>query len=109
MRFDGDNVLVTYAGTEYQLGAINGVSASEIVEFAHDHYRDQWQKRCAEDLIATLAEMGHPVSGQTVSLSLVDPASGQSKDIADAKMTSENRNQVRNALASATATAKPAQ
>jgi len=109
VRFDGDTVLVTYAGSEYQLAVINGVAAAEIVGFGRAQYRDQWQKKCSEDLIAVLSEMGHPVHGDTVSLSLVDPANGQSKEIADAKMTRENRSSVHRALASAMTAPKQAQ
>lgn len=109
VRFEGDNILVTCAGTEYQLGAINGVSAQDILQFSRDQYRDSWQKRVAEDLMVVLDEMGHPVDGDKVSLTLVDPATGQSKEMADAKMTSGNRRLIHQALASTAPVSKRGQ
>jgi len=109
VRFDGDNVLVTYAGAEYQLSAINEVATADILQFSRDAYHEGWQKRIAEDLLVVLGEMGHPVDGNKVSLSLIDPATGQRKDIPEARMTSENRSLIHRAMAPAAATLKQAQ
>jgi hypothetical protein len=101
VRFEGENALVTYAGSEYQLAAINEVSAAEIMEYARNKYKDQWQKRFAEDLLTVLNNMGHPImSEHSISLTLVDPQTGQSKDIDNAEMTAANRSAIHRALPS---------
>jgi hypothetical protein len=92
VRFDNEQVMVTYNGAECELAAINGVSTPELLQFCHQQYKDRWQKRFTEDLEPVLHDMGHPVSADnTVSLTLVDPATGQTTDIASAIMTAENR------------------
>lgn len=92
VRFDGDKVMVTYSGAEYELTAIDGVTSSEMVAFCRGQYRDLWQKRIAEDLPIVLGDMNHPVNADhTVSLSLLDSQSGQTKTVEKAAMTEENR------------------
>lgn len=95
VRFDNENVMVTYDGTEYELAAVNGLAVPAILQFCHDQYKDRWQKRFVEDLEPVLRDMGHPVSADnTVSLVLIDPATGQTSEIASAAMTQENRSAV---------------
>jgi len=99
VRYDGEKVMVTYNGVEYELTAINGLSTSEILDFCRSQYAEKWQKRFAEDLVPVLHDMGHPVSADhTVSLTLIDTKTGQKTEIASAAMTQENRNAVQRAL-----------
>ncbi len=104
VRYDGDTVIVTYNGAEYQLAAIDGVSTSDLLAFCRKNYGDIWQKRFAEDLVPVLNDMGHPINSQhTVSLTLIDPKTSQTTDIASADMTAENRQAVSAALSQSSA------
>ncbi len=92
VRFDGDKVMVTYSGSEYELGAIDGLKSSEMMDFCQNTYKDLWQKRIAEDIVVVLSDMGHaPNANHSVSLELIDPKSGQQKTVDHAVMTEENR------------------
>jgi hypothetical protein len=95
VRYEGEKVMVTYNGAEYELTALNGLPVSEILKYCHEQYGERWQKRFAEDLVPVMNDMGHPLNpDHTVSLTLVNVASGQSTDIAGAAMTGENRSAV---------------
>ncbi len=92
VRFDGDKVMVTYSGNEYELAAINSEKASDMVNFCRSTYNDLWQKRIAEDIVAVLSDMGHaPNADHTVSLELIDSKTGQQNTVEHAVMTEENR------------------
>lgn len=91
MRFEGDKVMVTYSGAEYELAGIDNLTISSILTFCKSQYRD-WQKRIAEDLPVVLQDMKQPLKADhTVGLTLLDPNSGEKKLIANALMTEENR------------------
>lgn len=95
VQLDSGRAMVTYNGAEYELAAINGVPVSNILQFCHDHYHDRWQKRFVEDLEPVLHDMGHAASADnTVSLTLTDPATSQSTEVASAAMTEQNRQAV---------------
>lgn len=95
VRYEGNKVMVTYNGVEYELTAMNSLPVSDILTFCQGHYGERWQKRFAEDVVPVLNDMGHPLNpDHTVSLALVDIATGQSTDIASAVMTAENRSAV---------------
>ena len=49
------------------------------------------EKRFAEDLLVVLSDMGHPVSSDTVSLTLIDSQTGEQKKETRAQMTGANR------------------
>jgi hypothetical protein len=99
VKYDGDTVMVTFSGTDYQLTAIDDLSTVEILNFCKRQYKDMWQKRFAEDLVVVLSDMGHPVStDQTIGLTLVDPKTGEKKNIEHAPMTGENRQAVHRML-----------
>ncbi len=90
--FEGDKVLVTYEGAQYELAMISGLTTPQLVDFSRTQYKDLWQKRIAEDLPVVLAESRHPMnSDHTVSLTLMDATTGQSRSIARATMTEKNR------------------
>ena len=95
---DINKVVVAYNGSEYELAAIDDLSVTDILDFCRRQYGqpplgEGWaQKRFAEDLVIVLSDMKHPVSSDnTVSLTLVDPQTGQQKIIAHAPMTGKNR------------------
>ncbi len=94
---DTDKVIVAYEDTQYQLTAINDVSAIDILNFCRSRYGkppfgEEWaQKRFAEDLLVVLSDMGHPVRSDTVSLTLIDPDTGAQKTEKQARMTKANR------------------
>jgi RNA polymerase sigma factor (sigma-70 family) len=96
MRFKDGGILVTYLGDEYKLGAINGVTAPDLMAFAAAKYgKDMSEKRIAEDLVMVLQDIGHPVNQEhTVSLSLIVIKSGEKKNVDRALMTKENRRAV---------------
>jgi hypothetical protein len=103
VRYDGDTVNVTYAGTEYQLAAIDDLSASDMLDFCRKKYGGIWQKRFAEDLVVVLEDMRHPINAEhTVDLTLVDAKTSEAKTIKGAMMTEANRAAVRDALSSST-------
>jgi RNA polymerase sigma factor (sigma-70 family) len=92
VRFDGDKVMVTYSGTEYELAGIDNLTTSSVVAFCQNRYRDIWQKRFAEDLPVVLQEMNDPIhSDHTIGLKLLDSNTGQIKTIEHAPMNEENR------------------
>ncbi len=95
VRFDGDNVFVTYENAEYQLLAINTASTDDLVSFCKNEYKDRWQKRIAEDIVIVLNDMKHPVTAdRAVSLELADPKSGEKKLIEHAPVTEGNRQKI---------------
>jgi len=99
VQFDGDKVLVTYSGAQYELAAINDVTTPELLGFCRAQYKDSWQKRLAEDLVIVLEDMKHPVNAeQTVSLTLINTKTSVKTNIEHAAMTAENRRSVKNAL-----------
>ena len=92
VQFDGDKVMVTYSGAEYELASINGVTAADMVAFSHSRYGDSWERRISEDMLVVLTDMGHaPDADHTVSLALTDSKTSERKEIEHAPMTAENR------------------
>jgi RNA polymerase sigma factor (sigma-70 family) len=106
VRFQDGKAFVTYEGIESELASIHGVSTSDILDFCRRQYKDEWQKRFAEDLLVVLADMGHPINGEhTVSLVLIDPATGQTNTVENAQMTAANRRAIHQSLVNAQAAA----
>jgi len=99
VQLHGDKISVTYNGGEYQLAAVDGLTTQAILDFCRQQYKDEWQKRFTEDLVAVLADMGHsPASDHTVSLTLTDSKTGETKSIQNAPMTVDNRHALLTAL-----------
>ena len=95
VRFQGDKVFVKYDGTEFELTAVAGLSTPTLLDFCRRQYKDKFQKRFAEDLMAVLNQMGHTMNAdRTVSLALIDPTTGKNKTIERASMTEKNRQEV---------------
>lgn len=95
---DSNKVIVAYTGHEYQLAAVDGIAAGDILDFCRQEYgqppfNEGWaEKRFAEDLVVVLSDMDHPVnSGNTVSLTLIDLQTGSQTIVPHALMTHRNR------------------
>lgn len=80
----------------YQLLALNGIGASEIVDFSKQTYDAKWQKRFEEDLVELLTRMGHPPA-DSVTLEVQSLDSAEKKTLKEVPMTYENRRTIRNA------------
>ena len=80
----------------YQLVSLNGIGASEIVDFSKQTYDDKWQKRFEEDLVELLTRMGHPPA-DSVTLEVQSLDSAEKKTLKEVPMTYENRRAIRNA------------
>jgi hypothetical protein len=63
VQYQGDKVIVTYDGMEYELAAINNVSTPELLDFCRRQYKEMWQKRFAEDLVVVLTDIEEIVEG----------------------------------------------
>jgi RNA polymerase sigma factor (sigma-70 family) len=92
VRFDGDQVFVTYSGAECELAGIDDLPTTNILDFCKNRYHNLWQKRIAEDLPAVLSDMNHPLNAaHTVNLTLIDPVNGEKKTVDNVNMTEANR------------------
>ncbi|QDT39959.1 MraY-like glycosyltransferase [Gimesia alba] len=80
----------------FKLIALDGLLASEIVEFSKQTYGDKWQKRFEEDLVELLTRMGHPPKDK-VTLEVQSLDSSEKQIRKDVPMTKENRAAIRRA------------
>ncbi len=80
----------------YQLLSLNGIAASEIVEFSRQTYDAKWQKRFEEDLVELLTRMGHPPA-DSVTLEVQSLDSAEKQTLKEVPMTYANRQAIRNA------------
>ncbi|GAA4453126.1 hypothetical protein [Novipirellula rosea] len=78
----------------YELVAIDGVKASEIVEYCEWRYLGLSHKRFEEDLVEVLTRMGHPL-GETSELTLKVPSSDSTVVLDDVPWTAENRTAIK--------------
>lgn len=80
----------------YQLIYLNGIPASEIIDFSKQTYDDKWQKRFEEDLVELLTRMGHPPE-EKVTLVVQPLTSPARQTLKDVPMTYANRRAIREA------------
>ncbi|QDT57124.1 D-alanyl-D-alanine carboxypeptidase precursor [Caulifigura coniformis] len=80
----------------FTLVSLDGLSASDIVEFSRRTYRDLWQKRFEEDLVDVLTGMGHR-PGNTVRLVVTPIGSQETRTLEGVRMTRANRDAIWNA------------
>ncbi len=92
--FDADKPLVHYEGKRYELKKIDGIPAAKLIAASKRAFGRKWQKRIAEDLCELFEAMGHHY-GPTVSLELQPVGGGALVKVKAARMTRENRKQVR--------------
>jgi hypothetical protein len=95
VRWQGATPEVHVDSVWYQLKSLDGVSATEIVEFCKKTYANKWQKRFEEDLVEVLTKMGHR-PGDKVTLAL-QAGTGPERKLENIEMTEENRKAVRDA------------
>jgi len=95
---DSNVVTVAYNQSQYQLAAIDGISITDMMNFCRRQYGqppfgEPWaEKRFAEDLVIVMSDMGHPARpDNTVSLTLIDPKTGEQQEVSHALMTGQNR------------------
>lgn len=93
VRFEGEQVIVTYDAAAYQWLQIDEVKVDDIVRSAKKRYGSKWQMRIAEDMVDVLWNMGHQ-PGKTVRLRLRRLATDQVVRVESAPMTEENRAEV---------------
>ena len=96
VQVEGDVVRVRFENVWYRLAKLDGVETKAILAYCRRTYGDKWEKRFAEDLVEVLEGMGQK-PGATVSLELIDPASGKLRKVPRAAMTHDNRRSVRHA------------
>jgi hypothetical protein len=90
VRWKGATPEVKVKGVWYELLAIDGTEAKEIVKFCKDKEEKLWQKRFEEDLVEMMARMGHE-PGEKVTLKLRDLKTGEAEVLEDVPNTHENR------------------
>jgi hypothetical protein len=93
VRFEGEQVIVTYDGKAYQWLEIDEIKVEDIVSSSKRRFGSKWQMRVAEDMVDVLWGMGHR-PGETVRLRLRDLKTDQEVLIESAPMTEQNRSEV---------------
>ncbi len=87
-------VFVQYEGQILLWQEIDGIKVEDIIASAKKQFGNQWGKRIREDLVEVLWGMGHR-PGETVKLRMQDFKTKEEVLVAEAKMTSENRQAVK--------------
>jgi hypothetical protein len=82
----------------FQLDALDGIAAADIVTFCQSSYKDQWRKRFEEDLVEVLFRMGHEPK-ETARLVVRPLGSSDTQTLEDIAMTEANRKAIRKAAA----------
>jgi len=90
VRFEDEQVIVTYDGIAYQWLEIDGIKVKEIVSSAKSRFGKNWQKRVAEDMLDVLLGMDYEPK-TTVTLRLLDLETKETCVFEKALMTQENR------------------
>ncbi|WP_417386022.1 hypothetical protein [Gimesia sp.] len=90
MRWQASQPEVKLGNEWYQLLSLNGIAASEIVDFSKQTYDAKWQKRFEEDLVELLTRMGHPPA-DSVTLEVQSLDSSEKQTLKEVPMTYENR------------------
>ena len=90
VHWRGNVAEVEVDGASYELLALDGIEAHDIVSFAQGKYGHLWQKRIEEDLIEILLRMGH-YAGSTVNLRVRNLGTGEETVLNDVAMTSARR------------------
>ncbi|MAG94664.1 MAG: hypothetical protein CMJ48_13095, partial [Planctomycetaceae bacterium] len=95
IRWNGLNPEVRVRGKWFQLLAINGIPAENIVRTCIERHQSKWQKHFGEDIVQVLSDMGHRPR-HSVHLELRDLANGSTGKL-DVRMTTQNRRAIREA------------
>jgi hypothetical protein len=95
VKCEGSSAVVQYQDREYELLSINDLAIAELLDLCRKAYRDNWDRRFAEDLVEVLELARRPMTkDQTVKLVLKDRTAGQIATIERALMTGKNRDAV---------------
>ncbi|HTU26152.1 MAG TPA: hypothetical protein VMF30_12175, partial [Pirellulales bacterium] len=78
----------------FQLVAIDGVAADDLVAFSQRTFKDKWQKRIEEDLVEVLFRMGHEPK-DAVRLVVRPIGSSETRTLDNVAMTKANRDAIR--------------
>ena len=62
VRFEADQVFVTYEGEDYEWLELDHLSVANIVASSKEQFGSRWQKRVAEDLVEVLWGMPHDLA-----------------------------------------------
>ena len=90
VRFEGEQIIVTYDGKAYRWLEIDEIKVEDIVSSAKSRFGAKWEKRVAEDMVDVLRGMDYQPGG-TVKLGLLDLETEQAFVVENALMTKENR------------------
>ena len=93
VRFEGQQIIVTFEKRNYQWLELDGIKVAAIVATAKNRFGELWKKRISEDLVAVLWAMNHQPA-DTVSLLLRDLETNQQRLVERAPMTTDNRSAV---------------
>lgn len=96
----GRDAVVEFESQQYKLLSIEGIPTNRLMRLAEMVYEDRAEKRFREDLVEVLNAAG--IKGKTeVDLKLENLQTGKVTNVANAKMTYENRQRVYGAVRSA--------
>jgi hypothetical protein len=90
VQWNGHTPNVKVGGKWYELQAMNGLPANQVVQLCQVFGGGLWQKRFEEDLIEVLTRAGYP-QGTTATLEVKDLETGKVEVLKDVPMTLENR------------------
>ena len=96
VRWKGKEPEVQVGNEWFRLISLDGIEASEIIEFCHREYDEKWQKRFEEDLVEVLIRMGH-LPEDTVQLTVRRIGETGTRTLENVEMTHENRSAIRDA------------
>lgn len=96
VRWEGFDPEVQVDGEWFMLVSLDGIPASEIVDFSRRTFGSRWDKRFEEDLVELLTRMGHPAE-DTVTLVVQSLTTSETQTLEAVRMTRANREAIRNA------------
>ncbi|MGI9471993.1 MAG: serine/threonine protein kinase [Rubripirellula sp.] len=93
IRFEDEDIYVTFNGQERKLLELDGIKVEDIVRSAQRQFGVKWQKRISEDLVEVLWGMNHKPE-DTVQLRLLDPETDEELLVEKAPLTKRNRSEI---------------
>ena len=93
VRFEGEQVIVTYDAQRYEWLEVDEIKIDDIISHSKRRFGSKWQMRIAEDMVEVLQSMDHQ-PGETVKLRLRDLNLDQDVVVEAAPMTEQNRAEV---------------
>jgi hypothetical protein len=96
VRWAGADLQVQVRGTWYSLVALDGLPTARLLEAARRLDADDVNRRFCEDLVASLATIGHDL-GSTAALTVRVPGTQEDVLLADVPATRDNRKRIHRA------------